>query len=58
MKYDPLSDVDPKAWMARDEFERIDAVEQYPRRNKVCLTDVRVRVLFHLHRREPGRSGR
>jgi hypothetical protein len=33
--------------MAHDEFERIDAVEQYHRRNKVRLPNVRVHALFH-----------
>jgi hypothetical protein len=48
MKYDPLSDVDPKAWMALDEFERIDAVVEYHRRKRVHLPNVRAHALFHV----------
>jgi hypothetical protein len=47
MDYDPLHDVDPKAWMALDEYTRIDSVERYHRRRKIRLPNAKLHATIH-----------
>jgi hypothetical protein len=47
MNYDPLHDVDPKAWLAFDEATRIDAVERYHRHRKIRLPNAKVHAAVH-----------
>lgn len=48
MKYDPLSAVDPETWLALDEYERTNLVEEYHRRKRIRLPNVTVHALFHV----------
>jgi hypothetical protein len=48
MNYDPFHDLDPKAWLAVDEYTRIDSVEQYHRRRKIQLPNAKVHATIHV----------
>jgi len=37
IKYDPLMAPDPMEWMALDEYERLELVVAYHRREKISL---------------------
>jgi len=47
VKYDPQLQVDPQAWMALDESERLDSVAEYHRLRKVRLPNIDIHATFH-----------
>lgn len=48
MKYDPLRPVDPEAWEALDEDEKVIYVKEYHRRRHIDLPNQQVHALFHV----------
>jgi Domain of unknown function (DUF1841) len=47
-RYDPLKSPDPEEWLALDEQERIDLVEDYHRRKRIRMPSVRGHAAFHV----------
>jgi hypothetical protein len=47
-RYDPLMAPDPKRWLASDEGERQRLVEQYHRRQRVRLPNLRAHAAVHV----------
>jgi len=48
VRYDPLNTPDPAAWLALDESERIQLVQDYHRRARVRLPNARVHASMHI----------
>jgi|ERR1051326_510878 hypothetical protein len=48
MEYNPQRDVDPQAWLALEEHERIEAVKRYHRRKNIRLPNPQVHALVHM----------
>jgi len=48
LKYDPHNQIDPKAWLALDEYERIDSVSRYHRRQKIRLPNHDAHAIIHV----------
>jgi hypothetical protein len=48
LKYDPHSPVDPEAWLALDESERIHAVTEYHRRRRIRLPNRTLHAAIHV----------
>jgi len=48
LQYDPDQHLDPDAWLAFDEFERIEAVKEYHRRAKVRLPNANLHATTHV----------
>jgi len=46
--YDPMSDPDPKWWLALDEDERINAVMEYHERANIEVPDAYTHALLHV----------
>jgi hypothetical protein len=46
-RYDPLTPPDPEQWLALDEQERIDLVEDYHRRARIRVPNADVHAIFH-----------
>ncbi len=46
--YDADKPVDPKEWMALDEGEREYLVEQYHRKKRIKMPNVRMHAMFHV----------
>jgi hypothetical protein len=47
-KYDPLRDIDPKAWLALDEDERMVLVRKYHRRAGIKVPNARLHAIVHV----------
>ena len=47
MKYDPERHVDPAAWDAADEAERMNAVVQYHQRKKIRMPSLQAHAAIH-----------
>ena len=47
MEYDPLRKVDPEAWNAIDESERLAAVVRYHKRKRIRMPNVNVHAAIH-----------
>jgi hypothetical protein len=47
LRYDPHQHIDPKAWNAVDEFDRIESVQAYHRRNRIRLPNERLHAVIH-----------
>jgi hypothetical protein len=47
-RYDPLAAPDREAWLALDEGERIDLVEQYHRRARIKLPNLKLHAASHV----------
>ena len=47
-RYDPDRSPDPKWWLALDEHERMDLVEEYHRKARVRLPNARVHAAMHM----------
>ena len=48
MRYDPDSQIDPEAWLAADESERIHAVREYHRRRRIRLPNDLAHATIHV----------
>ena len=48
MKYNPDCDVDPNAWLALDESERLDSVMEYHRRHRIRVPNDTVHATIHV----------
>lgn len=48
ISYDPMVAPNPKEWLAMDEGERLLLVEQYHRRKKLRMPNVRAHAAFHV----------
>jgi hypothetical protein len=46
-RYDPLEAPDPGEWLALDEQERIDLVQDYHRRARIRLPNAKVHAVLH-----------
>jgi hypothetical protein len=46
-RYDPLEAPDPEEWLALDEQERLDLVQDYHRRARIRLPNAKVHAVFH-----------
>ncbi len=47
MRFDPYQDIDPEAWQAIDESERIELVRQYRRSNRIGLPNENLHAAIH-----------
>jgi hypothetical protein len=47
-QYDPLEEPDPEEWLSLDEGERLLLVEDYHRRARVCLPNIKVHAAMHV----------
>jgi len=48
LRYDPHRHMDPQAWEALDESERIESVLQYHRRNRISLPSEDLHAATHV----------
>ncbi|MFL5061126.1 MAG: hypothetical protein ACJ8DQ_13655 [Xanthobacteraceae bacterium] len=46
-EYDPFTSPDPEEWLALDEQERVDLVENYHRRKRIRLPSSTVHAIIH-----------
>jgi hypothetical protein len=46
-RYDPLEAPDPDEWLALDEQERLDLVQEYHRRARIRLPNAKVHAVLH-----------
>jgi hypothetical protein len=46
-RYDPLEAPDPEEWLALDEQERLDLVQDYHRRARIRLPNAKVHAVLH-----------
>src|ERR1700757_4384746 len=46
-RYDPLEAPDPDEWLALDEQERLDLVQEYHRRARIHLPNAKVHAVLH-----------
>jgi hypothetical protein len=46
--YDPDKPIDPQEWMALDESERDYLVEQYHRKKRIKMPNLRIHAMFHV----------
>jgi hypothetical protein len=47
-RYDPDKPIDPQEWMALDEGERDYLVEQYHRKKRIKMPNLRMHAMFHV----------
>ena len=47
-RYDPLTPPDPEQWQSLDEQEQIQLVEDYHRRARIGLPNLKVHAIFHV----------
>jgi hypothetical protein len=47
-RYDPDKPIDPQEWMALDEGEREYLVEQYHRKKRIKMPNLRMHAVFHV----------
>ncbi len=47
-RYDPQRAPSPKRWLALDEDERVDLVEQYHRKQRIRLPNRRLHAMMHV----------
>jgi len=47
VKYDPMRNPDPEAWLELGEYERIQLVEQYHRRQKIRMPSLKAHSVIH-----------
>ena len=47
-RYDPDKPIDVEEWMALDEAERESLVEQYHRKKRIKMPNVRMHAMFHV----------
>jgi hypothetical protein len=47
LRYDPHQHIDPEDWNAVDEYERIQSVQEYHRRNRIRLPNERLHAVIH-----------
>ena len=47
-QYDPNKQIDPKEWMALSEAERLYVVEQYHKKKRIKMPNVKVHAAFHV----------
>ena len=47
-RYDPNKSIDAEEWMALDEGERQYLVEQYHRKKRIKMPNVRMHAMFHV----------
>lgn len=46
--YNPDKQIDPKEWMALSEYERLYLVEQYHKKKRIKMPNVKVHAAFHV----------